>query len=237
MLTAGLVIGQLVDLKNDNHYLKIFVIVLTVSMGLGFSGFQANIIQFGVDQLHDASSSEIMAFAIWYVWTIFVSESIVGMIVMYTSYRYQLIAPLLVCINLTIAVFSNILYKNVLIVEPSTTNPFKLVYKVVRYAIKNKHIRQRTAFSYCENYLPSRIDFGKSKYGGPFTTEQVEDVKTLFRVIVVIFIGCAFYGMITQQHSNRTNLSIIFSVAVSRSPKYIFYKYLLYYKSSSNAYQ
>ena len=30
-----------------------------------------------------------------------------------------------------------------------------------------------------------RIDLGKSRYGGPFTTEQVEDVKTFFRVLVV----------------------------------------------------
>ena len=107
-----------------------------------------------------------MAFVMWYTCTIFSSVSIVGMIVLYTSDEYKLIVPLLVCIQLTLAVCFNCLLKNLLTVEPVTKNPFKLVYKVVRYAIKNKHIRQRTAFSYCENYLPSRIDFGKSKYGG-----------------------------------------------------------------------
>ena len=29
-------------------------------------------------------------------------------------------------------------------------------------------------------HIPSRIDLGKSNCGGPFTTEQVEDVKTFF---------------------------------------------------------
>ncbi len=29
------------------------------------------------------------------------------------------------------------------------------------------------------------MDLGKSRYGGPFTTEQVEDVKTLFKIIVI----------------------------------------------------
>ena len=62
--------------------------------------------------------------------------------------------------------------------EPVTRNPFTLIYKVVRYAIKNKHPQCRSAFTYCEDELPSRIDFSKSKYGGPFTTEQVEDIKT-----------------------------------------------------------
>ena len=29
------------------------------------------------------------------------------------------------------------------------------------------------------------MDLGKSRYGGPFTTEQVEDVKTMFRNFLV----------------------------------------------------
>ena len=57
------------------------------------------------------------------------------------------------------------------------------MYQVLKYAIKTKQPQHRSAFSYCEDDLPSRIDFGKSKYGGPFTTEQVEDVKTFLRLI------------------------------------------------------
>ena len=224
LLTAGLVIGQLVDLKNESYY-KMLLTALVVLLGLCFGAFQANIIQFGVDQLFDASSSEIMAFVMWYTCTIFSSVSIVGMIVLYTSDEYKLIVPLFVCIQLTLAVCFNILFKNVLTIEPVTKNPFKLVYKVVRYAIKNKYIRRRTAFSYCENYLPSRIDFGKSKYGGPFTTEQVEDVKTSFRVFVIILIACAFFGMISKQIFLRKTSSIIFMGAVLRLHKQSFASY------------
>ena len=222
LLTTGLVIGQLVDLKNNNYFHNIMFIALVVPLGLGYSGFQANIVQFGVDQLFDASSSEIMSFVIWFSWTIFSSGSTVGLIIMYTSNEYKLIAPLFMCINLTLALCLNTLFKNVLTVEPVTKNPLKLVYRVVRYAIKNKHIRRRTAFSYCENYLPSRIDFGKSKYGGPFTTEQVEDVKTLFRVVVFIFVGCAFFGMSSKQSYIRTSSSTIDTTAVLSSPKFLF---------------
>ena len=200
LLTTGLVIGQLFDLKNNSYFHNIMFITLVVPLGLGYSGFQANIVQFGVDQLFDASSSEIMSFFIWFTWTLSSSLSTVGLIIMYTNNEYKLIVPLFMCINLTLALCLNTFFKNVLTVEPGTTNPLKLVYRVVRYAIKNKHIRQRTAFSYCENYLPSRIDFGKSKYGGPFTTEQVEDVKTLFRVIVIIVLGCASYGITVNEN-------------------------------------
>ena len=34
--------------------------------------------------------------------------------------------------------------------------------------------------------IPSRIDLGKHKYGGPFTYEQVESVKTVFRLLLLM---------------------------------------------------
>ena len=56
-------------------------------------------------------------------------------------------------------------------------NPYKLVYGVIQFAIKHKHPIKRSAFTYCNDECPSRIDCEKQSYGGPFTTEQVEDVK------------------------------------------------------------
>jgi peptide/histidine transporter 3/4 len=83
----------------------------------------------------------------------------------------------------------NQLFGHWLIKEPPTIDPFKLVLRVIKYAIKTKHPRQRSAFTFHEEELPSRIDFGKRKYGGPFTIEQVEDVKTFLRIALVISIG------------------------------------------------
>ena len=96
--------------------------------------------------------------------------------------------PMIVAICLTLVVSTNYLFSNRLIKEPVTQNPFKLVYKVVRYAIKTKHPRQRSAFTYWEDDPPSRMDFGKIKYGGPFTTEQVEDVKIFFKTLGIILV-------------------------------------------------
>jgi peptide/histidine transporter 3/4 len=33
---------------------------------------------------------------------------------------------------------------------------------------------------------PSRLDFAKERFGGPFSTEQVEDVKILFRIVLIL---------------------------------------------------
>ena len=89
-----------------------------------------------------------------------------------------------------------------LVKEPVTVNPVSLIFKVLKYAAKHKYPVQRSAFTYCENERPTRLDYGKSKYGGPFTTEQVEDVKTFWRVLVVIVvIGISAVTFMAQYES------------------------------------
>ena len=165
--------------------LKILTILLAVILAFGLGGFQAIVIQFGVDQLNDASTTEITSFVAWYTWTLISSNVVSSFINMLTCIdsKYNLMGPLVIAMCLTVVVSTNYLFSNQLIKEPVTQNPFNLVYKVVRYAIKTKHPRQRSAFTYWEDAPPSRMDFGKVKYGGPFTTEQVEDVKILIKVL------------------------------------------------------
>ena len=142
---------------------------------------------------------------------------------LYITEEYKLLVHLLVCLQLTLAVSLGILFNKVLIKEPVTQNPFKIVYGVIKYALKHKSPRLRSAFTYTgEEDLPSRIDFGKSKYGGPFTTEQVEDVKTIFRVVVVFLLGCAFFGMTTEDRSLPNNLRNMLIHALSHTPEYVF---------------
>ena len=163
---------SLVDFNGSKIH-KIPTILLMVVMAFGLGEFQAIVIQFGIDQLNDASTTEITSFVAWYAWTLISSNVIASFINMLTCIdsKYRLIGPLLIAVCLTLVVSTNYLFGNHLIKEPVTQNPFKLIYKVVRYAIKTKHPRQRSSFTYWEEYPPSRIDLGKIKYGGPFTTE------------------------------------------------------------------
>ena len=154
---------------------------LQVIAAIGFGGYQANIIQFGIDQLHDASTEEIQTFISWYVWSYVSGGMVIEIAFSCIPENYKFVNPL---------ILSFILDK-ILVKEPVNRNPFKLVYQVIKYAIKNKHPRCRSAFTYCEDELPSRLDLGKHKYGGPFTTEQVEDVKTFLRLMMIVFFGCS----------------------------------------------
>ena len=115
------------------------------------------------------------------------------------------------CTSITVALSSFHFLGDLLVKEPVTQNPFSQIYKVINYAIKNKHPQCRSAFTYCEDDLPSRIDFGKSKYGGPFTTEQVEDVKTFLRVLPVTIVGGALFGVILSSNYLWSKLNNVFA--------------------------
>ena len=189
LLTTTFVVEMIVTFTN--YYQLVFL----VSLGIGYGMFQTNIIQFGIDQLTDASSNEIVSFINWYVWSLVSSAVPIRFVSGCSSSQYKFVAPLMLCVTLSIIASSLFLCNTVLIREPVTQNPFKLIYRVLTYALKHKYARQRSAFTYCDDELPSRLDFGKSKYGGPFTTEQVEDVKTFFRALGPLLILSFIYAM------------------------------------------
>ena len=152
-----------------------------VIMGAGFGAFQANIIQFGIDQLMDASSTEIKSFITWYV----MSTTFNGITVYFSSYcAPEYVAVLVVAVCLTLAVISNFLLNNWLNKEQVVNNPLPLILKVVYFTMRKKFAKQKTLRVEQKGWL-SKLNIAKRVYNGPFTSEQVEDVKTFFRVILV----------------------------------------------------
>ena len=192
LMTLSVVLAKLIDgydKANENVLTVLFVV-----MAIGLGAYLTSIVQFGLDQLTDASTIEIKSFIIWFICTFTSGGNIVSFFSLCVSERYRIFLFLSVCLCLTLALALLLLCHQKLIKEPVKQNPLKLVYKVIKYAIKTKSPQRRSAFTYCEDYLPSRMDFGKMKYGGPFTTEQVEDVKTMLRIIPLLIIAGAFSG-------------------------------------------
>ena len=208
LLTAMLALNEIIMIQ----YMKyVSVYVLLVPLSIGWAGFLANIIQFGIDQLTDTTIMEYKSYISWLCWTYMASE----MVLYYVQQcvHYKLVVFLLISCFVSIALVLNFLFNHVFIKEPATQNPFKLIYKVLVYAAKHKYPRQRSAFTYCEDDIPSRIDFGKNKYGGPFTTEQVEDVKTILRIIVVLCAGCVVHSVSADKYYIEAMINSIFKNA------------------------
>ena len=75
-------------------------------------------------------------------------------------------------------------------------NPYKIILEVIKYAWNNKYPENRSALTYWENEIPSRIDLGKKKYEGPFLEEIVEDVKTFWRIVAMVLATAGFHILI-----------------------------------------
>ena len=188
-----------------------FVLIALYIVGLGF--FQANAIQFGLDQLLEAPTSKLIAFIHWYYW----AQNVGGLLLFYIAHStFSVLNEANSITNKTITktmkgMSTNIVYIALLIaitvvltavlilfcttkkrfyIQKAGLNPFKNIYKVLKYSWKHKIPEHRSAFTYWEEDIPHRIDLGKNKYGGPFTNEEVEDAKTFLRILPLLL--CLF---------------------------------------------
>ena len=162
---------------------------------LGFGGFHSNAVQFGLDQLLDASSEELSLFLHWFVWTGQIGE-LIPRLYAASSYCDEKIARKVVgysiCfIFITLSTICLILVcweRHRFNCENNVgSNPYRNVYRVLKFTAKyGKPLGHRSALTYSDDVRPSRIDFAKLKYGGIFTTEVVEDVKTFLRILLML---------------------------------------------------
>ena len=203
-----------VVLRNLANSVGIIALIVDVgSMGI----YKANAIQFGLQQLQDASSEILSSFIHWYYWSIHLSSLSlyyvsVPVLFYYRNCRINLngnffphgqnlqilgwlfyfpVALKFICVSTGLIVLA--LSLNKLDVHQVKINPFMTILKILRYTWKHKYPERRSAFTYWENKEPSRIDFGKQKYGGPFTNEEVEDMKTFFRLLTLMLSSFGFF--------------------------------------------
>ena len=166
-------------------------LVLSLLFLASLIAFSANIIQFGIDQLRDLPSEQSVLYIHWYVWTAYAGATVqhFASSLQLLSTKGIILTASITGVAFTILGSSLCIHKHKrhwFIEESGLRNPYKLVFRVINFALKHKNPIRRSAFTYCEDELPSRMDLGKEKYGGPFTTEQVEDVKVFLGILRVL---------------------------------------------------
>ena len=112
----------------------------------------------------------------------------------YVSITYLLAAPLITGIMIFSVVILVCCKKHWFLIDSARSNPYKLVYRVTKFARQHKVPIRRSAFTYCEDDIPTGLDLGKNKYGRLFTTEEVEDVKAFYGILkIVLSLGFIFF--------------------------------------------
>ena len=152
---------------------------------IGYCSFRSNIVQFSIDQSVGASADELSAIIYWHSTSVPIVIVIIkiGQILIK---QFAIVYYVLSGVAVSIVIISNSLFKHWLDTTPHKINPAKLIAKVLNYSRKNKYPSNRSALTYWEEDYPSRLDLGMEKYGGPFSEEEVQDVKTMLQLIPLL---------------------------------------------------
>ena len=176
------------------------LIISVLLFVVGLSGYQANYIQLGLDQLFEAPSRYLSLFIHYAILAFYTSEIVVVTLGFFERYVvkcthiytgkhhvwYTIVLLSLLTLILFVLLLISFCKRRWFISDSGQTNPYKTVFKVISFAWKHKNPLRRTAFTYSDDYIPTRLDFAKERFGGPFTTEQVEDVKVLRRIVIIL---------------------------------------------------
>ena len=183
------------------------MLVTTFSIGI----FAISMLPFIIDQMIGASADDISAIVQWCFW----SNSL-GVCILYpflflpTDQILTAVSLTMIFLCLSSVLITDCLCHKWLDIHYKSSSPFKTIFKVLNYARKTKYPEHRSAFTYIDEEEPSRLDYGKHKFGGPFTEEEVEDVKTIFRLLPLFL--SYFAAFITTRTSYAKQISQLTSI-------------------------
>ena len=209
---SWIIIGLAFILHSYHGFLRtLWIVPGFILHFIGFISFTANIIQYNIDQLIGASAKELSTMiylniaaiplaCFLTVWLSLLDDAVAELVIFITS-----------GVTLSLILVSHSLFKHKLENISLIKNPIKLIVRVLCYARKHKYPENRSALTYWEEEAPSRLDLGKRKYGGPFTEEEVEDVKTVFQILP-LFIAVTGLGSITSSPDVCTHDSSIYCI-------------------------
>ncbi len=149
------------------------------------------LLQLGLDQLPYSSSESITSYINWSFFC-FLSGLWFGRFTILTigectAQKYATAILALVPVGFTSVVLcSDFIFSNQWVIKDNVSaQSLKNIYRVLKFAATHKTPINRSVLTYWEEDIPSRIDLAKQRYGGPYTTEQVEDVKTFLKLLIV----------------------------------------------------
>ena len=210
-------------LGNNQVVVKMLLAVTSLFHWMGTVVVLPSSFQLSLEQMPDASAENITSLISWF--TLFTSTGFwLGDVVqdlfiacIHLNHSDSDLQQILTLVPVVFASINFILFfllsSKWLIIEPKSPQSLMNIYRVLKFAAKHKAPLNRSSLTYWEEDIPSRIDLSKSRYGGPFTTEQVEDVKVFFRILAVsigiflmmVALGVHEYDYYSVEVFNTTN--------------------------------
>ena len=174
----------------DSTLSNVLFSIAFVIVGFAITCYLAAMLPFLTDQIIGATSDELSAVVRWYYWAQYFgfgfSYILIYPFTLTTLENVYVSSTLIFAIPLAVIIISDCLCQQWLDRTHKVTNPIKLIIQVLNYTRKHSYPERRSAFTYIDEEKPTRMDYGKEKFGGPFTEEEVEDVKTVLRLLPLV---------------------------------------------------
>ena len=212
ILGTGISLAIALTIDYDNPYetlgsVKIIsIVVLCLAFGLpiifglfviifSLIAFSANVIQYGIDQLeYNARGENVVLYIYWYVWTCYMAQFIVKIVISlfgaaasYSINFFIFLIVLPIVIGITFCIKQCSIHWELVDTPPQTENSYKLIYQIIKFALNHDHnLMHLRSYNHSEVLPNSRLDLAKEIYGGPFATNQVEEVKSFLRIFCIL---------------------------------------------------
>ena len=192
-------IYELADLKIDPFVYYFVHITAILFLTVGSSGAYALLVPVGVDQMEGANEVRLKSYFNWHYWFINVGALLAAgryfiyvgtqsdrVILLASSYLATL-SIFLALILLMISLHCSLLQRN----QPPGGTPLKQVVGVVWCALSNRYSQRRES-----TYSTLRLsDYALLENRGRYSYEQVQDVKTFFKILFVLISMVWYFGV------------------------------------------
>ena len=181
--------------SEDDTWVKALQMISYAIVSIGSAPVITNMLQLAMEQIPNASAYQVSSLVSWFLFSTTLGSwlsAITGEAYnncitrsVYTTNQYLPCFKITFAVLTTVLLCSNFMCKHHFLDHIPVSNSIRQIYVVLKYSFKHKFPKNRSALTYWEDELPSRLNLGKRKYGGPFTNEQVEDVKTFIQMSIL----------------------------------------------------
>ncbi|KAL9981184.1 hypothetical protein ACROYT_G009854 [Oculina patagonica] len=196
------------NLRTSYHVLALFSLLI-ISIGEG--AYKANVTAFGGDQLRGQDEQRYRRFFNWYYWSINVGSFIGFSAIAYVEQVFSFttgFAILFGSIVLASVIFC--ICKSRYISHPPTGHMVKKIYSIIKEARQKKSEAEDSTSDTSTQYYPglqeympikSWLDRAMMKYGGSYLDTDIEEVKTIGKIIVIFVILIPYWAIYFQMNS------------------------------------
>ncbi|XP_058959823.2 solute carrier family 15 member 4 [Pocillopora verrucosa] len=202
LYVVGTLLLAVVSLKNetlkklgknaahDRTARLVYFVLALVMIAFGTGGIKANVSPFGADQVQQDGPRAIQAFFNWFYWFINIGSLIAFTVVVWIQQNKFFYGYAITAGTMFLAVLAFLAGRNKYLTKPPGGSQLTEITKILCEARRNR--KQNTG---------GWLDGAKSTFGGKFTRAQVEDVKSLLRVIAVFFLFILYWTIYFQMQT------------------------------------